>query len=531
MEPESNQPSEIARRLQFLQTDTEARLERVENSVFFRGLRWLGEKTGYAQRLRDRVAADTTRDYSNWTERCAWMEPSGDECARQIETWHRTPDISYFAGSTDAAGSVSKQHVPPSQTLAFTDAATWRQAVCAAQGDYSVILPADARVSALASYRWSELLENDGIDAAYSDWDHVSADRQRHTPRFTPEFSPALLRGTPYWGGCFLVRTSLLKELGSDLDPSAAAWTHSLAQRLAEEKKAITRVPRILWHSTNTPSTRQGTDTSVQPGVPSNASIVICSRTPRLLEQCLRALRRSDTALAEIVVVAHAGGPLAKLQRIAATHGAAAVPYSGQFHFGLMNAAGAQHSTRPSVVFLNDDVEPIAAGWLSALLGALNTPGTGIAGGLLLYPNDTVQHAGIALGGWPAHIGRGQASTPLWPWLRLSREVTAVTGACLAIRRTLWDELGGFDRRFPVNYNDVDLCLRARRAGYSVVLESGALLYHHEAQTRSTMVTAAERALFSSLWTLPLTTADPFFSPNLSLRDEQITLAEPNLVG
>jgi len=89
----------------------------------------------------------------------------------------------------------------------------------------------------------------------------------------------------------------------------------------------------------------------------------------------------------------------------------------------------------------------------------------------------------------------------------------------------VWDELDGFDPRFPANYNDVDLCLRARRAGYSVVLESAALLRHRESRTRITAVTPTERALFYSLWTTEMASTDPFFNPNLSLRDERIGLA------
>jgi GT2 family glycosyltransferase len=393
-----------------------------------------------------------------------------------------------------------------------------------AQGEYTVVVPSNVQLSAHAADFWNEFLKGTNCDAAYSDWDHVDAIGHRHTPRFTPEFSPELLRRTAYWGDCFLVRTSLLKEINQDADPAHSVWAHALAQRIAESTKAVVRIPRILWHCTSAPGAIEAVG-GRQSGDPAQASIVICTRTPRLLGKCLRALRRSDAAQAEIVVVAH-DFPAAQ---IASAHGARAVSYSGQFHYGLMNALGARHSTRPAVVFLNDDVAPIAPGWLSALLGPLRSNDVGITGGLLLYPNGSVQHAGISVGGRPvpSHVGRHQTSSLWWPWLRSTREVSAVTGACLAIRRNVWDELEGFDRRFPVNYNDVDLCLRARRAGYSVILESAALLCHREAQTRSTLVAAAERALFTSLWTPELAAADPFFNPNLALPDERIVLANP----
>jgi hypothetical protein len=528
--PESNEPRYVARQLLLHQIELEARLERVENSVLFRALRWIGEKTGYARALHERGTAATERDYSAWVEQSGWMEPSPRECARTMAAWRRPPRISYLVGSAQAAETVSAQTVPPCEMLRFADAADWHKAVCQAQGEYSVIVPADVLLSPLAAYRWGELLQDATCNAVYSDWDHVAGGGQRHTPRFTPEFSPELLLGTAYWGHCFLLRTSLLKELGADLDPSDPGWTHSLALRTAQSTKAAARIPEVLWHSTNAPvagAPHANPPADTPPDEAAQASLIICSRTPRLLQRCLQALQRSDAAQAEVVVVAHECGAGGKLGQIAAAHGARTVPYSGQFHFGVMNALGVQHSSRPTIVFLNDDVEPIAPGWLGALLRPLRRQEVGIAGGLLLYPDGTVQHAGISVGGrpYPSHAGRGQTSSPWWPWLRLTREVAAVTGACLAIRRTVWDELDGFDRRFPINYNDVDLCLRARRAGYSVILESSALLYHREAQTRTAVVTTAEQALFASLWTRALASADPFFNPNLALPDQRIALA------
>jgi hypothetical protein len=537
LQPESREPRDLARQLLLRQIDLEARVDRVENSFLFRALRWVGAKTGYARVLRARGSAGTNRAYSAWVEQSGWIEPTPRECARDIAAWRHPVRISYLAGSSQAAESVSAQLVPPRDIAEFADAATWQKAVCQARGDFGVIVPAGVLLSPLAAYRWGALLEGaDGdaasCDAIYGDWDHVTGGGQRHTPRFTPEFSPELLARTAYWGHCFLLRTSLLKELGPDLDPSDPAWMHSLALRIAESTKAVARIPGILWHSGSVRAAAEPTADPRQdarPGEAGQASIIICSRTPGQLRTCLKALRRSDAAQAEVVVVAHQSGAGGKLEQIASAHGARAVRYSGQFHFGVMNALGVQHSSRPVIVLLNDDVEPIAPGWLSALLRPLRKREVGIAGGLLLYPDGAVQHAGVLVGGWPtpAHVGRTQTSSPLWPWLRLTREVAAVTGACLAIRRSVWDELGGFDRRFPVNYNDVDLCLRARRAGYSVILESAALLHHREAQTRTAVVTLAERTLFCKLWAPALASADPFFNPNLALQDERIALAHP----
>ena len=120
------------------------------------------------------------------------------------------------------------------------------------------------------------------------------------------------------------------------------------------------------------------------------------------------------------------------------------------------------------------------------LTAALARPEIGIAGAILEYPNGTIQHAGVVLGMGDAagHCGRFQRNSTLWPWLRMSRDVTAVTGAMLAMRLDLFREMGGFDEAFPVNYNDVDLCLRVRKAGLRVVCLNVGKVVHRESQTR-----------------------------------------------
>jgi GT2 family glycosyltransferase len=500
----------------------EVRLDRVENSLLFRALRWTAAK------LNLRAAVESGHDYSDWLEQCGWIEPSPQEQARDVASWRNPPRLTYLAGSSQAAESARAQAASPCEVLEYTDADSWRSVLQRTQGEYSVVMGGRVVLSTLAAYRWGELLQDDpACDAVYSDWDHLAASGERHAPRFTPQLSPELLATAPYWGNCFLLRASLLREFGDGLNPAAPAWMHALSRRVVDSKK-IARIPHILWHSTLAPTPVEQ-PASATGGDAAQASIVICTRTPKLLDRCLSALRSTDAAQAEIVVVAHDHGTVARLDRIATAHGARAVPYSGQFHFGVMNALGARHSSRPVLVFLNDDVEPISSAWVSALLRPLENDRVGITGGLLLYPDNTIQHAGISVGGrpYPSHLGRRQTSSPWWPWLRITREVAAVTGACLAIRRAVWDELGGFDPRFQVNYNDVDLCLRARRAGYSVILECGAVLHHREAQTRSTIVTPQEKALFTSVWASELAKPDPFLNPNLTLPDERIALAHP----
>ena len=178
------------------------------------------------------------------------------------------------------------------------------------------------------------------------------------------------------------------------------------------------------------------------------------------------------------------------------------------------------------LVFLNDDVEPLGPSWLSALAAQAARPEVGVVGAKLLYPSGSLQHGGIAIGigDGCAHPGRGSFGAPYWPWLDLTRNVSAITGACLAIRRQVFFELAGFDERFPVNYNDADLCMRAIRAGYRVVYESLAVLRHLECQTRRGGVGFAERELWYARWADQLDSGDPFYNPNLTRTGEDLSL-------
>ena len=154
-------------------------------------------------------------------------------------------------------------------------------------------------------------------------------------------------------------------------------------------------------------------------------------------------------------------------------------------------------------------------------------PYIGVAGAKLVYASGAIQHAGIGVGGGEGttHSGRGLFRSDLWRWLELTRDVSAVTGACLAIRRELFLELSGFDEHFPVNYNDVDLCLRARAAGYRVIVDTSAVLRHDEARTRASGTTFTERELFQDHWHQAMD--DPFYSPLLDRAGESIVLSRP----
>ena len=261
-----------------------------------------------------------------------------------------------------------------------------------------------------------------------------------------------------------------------------------------------------------------------------SVAIVIPKRSSVLLERCLESLReKTRGGEYRVVVVKHLSGEAedARIASVAVAHGARVVRYAGPFNFSKMCNEGARGAASNVLVFLNDDVEPVTEDWLVRMCGMLAREGVGVVGARLMYPQGSIQHAGMVLGmsDGVGHAGRHLLGSSYWPWIDFSRDVSAVTGACMGVRRVLFAQLGGFDAAFPVNYNDVDLCLRARQAGYRVVLENGAVMIHREAVTRQGGTSAEERLLFHQRWGHELEAGDEYFTPHLRLDVEDLSLA------
>ena len=194
----------------------------------------------------------------------------------------------------------------------------------------------------------------------------------------------------------------------------------------------------------------------------------------------------------------------------------------------------------PHLLFLNNDVEMASAGWDTALREGLATAGVGALGALLLYPDGTIQHGGVVFGvgeGGPLHEGIGHLPDPGGPCARWRhpRMAAAVTGAWLAVSRALFNDVGGFEERLPVGYNDIDFCLRVRAAGKAVVQASHIVAIHRESATRGIVMSLeaqardeAEWAWMRARWGAALT-LDPACNPHWSRKGRPFNgLATPS---
>jgi GT2 family glycosyltransferase len=589
---------ELKARLQYLtnrQTALEQRLERVENSVVFRFLRWLGPKLGLTVIASAAILRNARNSPANANQRyAAWIEETGSQYGHEESALAPVPQVACRktisvvlslsrpdrSGIAAALTSLNSQQHSDWELFVCVDAAPpdwlhevleesrngraveivasdnrrerFRSALQQSRGEFIAILSGDAILEPDALGAWVAGAEPDMV-AVHSDWDLISSTGRRHTPRFTPECSPELLSQTLYWGNCYLVRSAAVRELECPLFASNALPEHELAVSLVDRSHAVRRIPKVMWHlqdSAEDPSAHQTTALAMprrwpavsprtDPAVADSdhtfpidisemrSSILICSRNAKLLDKCLKSLRPTLSSRDEIIIVAHQEGDSQALARTASNHHVKIVPYEGKFHFGLMNRLAVAASSAPVIVLINDDTNPVTEDWLEHMLAQAARPEVGIVGALLLYPNGTIEHAGIAVGGrhFPAHVGRFQNESPYWPWLRVTREVTAVTGACMAMRRVVWDELNGFDCRFPVNFNDVDLCLRAAERGYKVLLEARAVLTHEGCKTRTPTVQSEEHELLYKLWWPVMSSPDRFFNPQFGNAIEPILLS------
>jgi GT2 family glycosyltransferase len=245
-----------------------------------------------------------------------------------------------------------------------------------------------------------------------------------------------------------------------------------------------------------------------------------------LLRRCIDSIRqRSSYDNYEIVVVDHRSQDPETLEYLASFEGRV-IPWPHEFNFSRMMNFAVQEVEGEALLFLNNDVEVVSEDWIEAMLEHAQRPEVGAVGARLLFPDGSPQHEGILVG-----PGRGLArNLDHSGYIRLGdaiRDCSAVTAACMVTRRSVFQELGGFDVNLSVDYNDVDFCLRAREKGYSIIYTPCAVLLHEEGSTRGTAGPKAEdEAYFRQRWNRSGPYRDPYYNPNFDL-DHQFCLRLP----
>ena len=377
----------------------------------------------------------------------------------------------------------------------------------------------------------------------YSDEDQAGPDGARRAPRLKPDYSPDAHQAGITVGQLALYAAPLLDRLGG-LCPGPDPW-HDLALRAAAlaGPDRVLHIPSVLIHAAAPPPPVQPRPALPElTGLPPVTVILLTKDRPDLLAASTAGvLRGTDYPALELLVVDNGStdpDALALLDTLAATPRVRVLRQPGPFNFSALNNAAAQEATGEVLVLLNNDVEMPDPAWLRELVRHAVRPDVGIAGARLLYRDGTLQHGGMVLGpaGRAVHVLRGapRDSPGYEGQLAVPRDLSAVTGACLAIRREVWVQAGGMDEGLPVAWNDVDLCQRVRAAGLRVIWTPDAVLLHLEGETRGRDADdpgrqarfLADAARYRSTWG-QAADEDPFLNPNLSATDDALVLAPP----
>ncbi len=380
-------------------------------------------------------------------------------------------------------------------------------------------------------------------------------------PRLKPGWSPDLLVCANYIGRAFAVRArclqseAALRYLDVGAGDDSLWWDLLLGLDVVDQQ--VCRLPAVLQtvdrrddpveshhlELVNRWLSRQGWPARAEAGaggvhlawapardVP--VSVIIATRHNReLLEGAFDLVRAADHTAVEVIVVDNGGRSHdneAWYRARAADLNPEVIWWDGPFNYSAVNNRGAAQATGEVLVFLNDDTSPGHPGWLDNLVGWARRPEIGVVGSQLIDDNGLIQFGGVVIGmtGLAGHLFQGMAphSESLMGSTDWTRNTVAVTGACLAVRREVFEEIGGFDERLELCGSDVVLGLRARQAGYRNMVSAATPVVHRESATRGPHI--PEGDVFASYWAYQrwLMGGDPYFSPNLSAAHPEPTV-------
>ena len=435
------------------------------------------------------------------------------------------------------------------------------QALRMAAGEFVGLLDHDDELSANALYEVVKLLqEHPEADMIYSDEDRLDGEGRRVCPFFKPDWSPEYMLSVMYTCHFGVYRRRLMEEIGGFRMGFEGSQDYDLVLRISERTKNIFHVAKVLYHwrmaagsaaasaeakpyayeaakkaLTEHLERRQIAAKAMDGELPSQyrigfkiegtekISIVIAaSGNKEALKNCIASIKEKSgyKNFEVIVVVAENGSGEEKAEKLGAQ---CVVRCPGNFDWTRMMNAGCRQASGKYLLLLSEDTEVISEEWLSSMLGVCQQKEIGAAGAKLLYRNGLIEHAGMVLG------LKGVAGRPLHNFPRDTKEhfgyassmrnCSAVSAACMMVRKEVFEEIGGFDEKVSAAYNDVDFCLAVRKAGYRVVWTPWAELYHDGAVPPENGRKSADIPYLKKRWG-KLLENDPYYNPNLTLRHE-----------
>lgn len=450
-----------------------------------------------------------------------------------------------------------------------------------AKGEYLMFCDHDDTLEPDALYEIVKAINDTDADVIYTDEDKVSMDGQHYfDPNFKPDFNLFRLRENNYICHIFVVRKSLTDETGMLRSEFDGAQDFDFILRCCEKAKKITHIPKVLYHwrchmdsTAADPSSkayayeagrkairehyqRMGIDAKVdmteRPGwyrshikVQGNpmVSIIIPNKDHTDdLELCLFSMSRKSTYRNYEVLIVENNSEKEETfeyyKKLPERYPKVRVlTWEKEFNYSAINNFAAKEAQGEYLLFLNNDVEILTPDWIEEMLQNCQQENVAAVGVKLYYPDDTIQHAGVVLGlgGIAGHIMcRASREDPGYFGRMISvQEISAVTAACMMVKKSEFDSVKGFDETFQVAFNDIDLCMKFRAAGKKIVFTPYAELYHYESKSRGLEDTPEKQfrfdkevKRFQEKWAQQLEMGDPYYSPNLSVTEGDCSLRE-----
>lgn len=504
--------------------------------------------------LKQMIQSVRKQTYDNWELCIANANPANETVA----------EILRISSTKDER--IKVKDVPENEGIAQNTNA----ALAIATGDYIGLLDHDDLLTPDALYEVVKTInENDRPQVLYSDEDKITMDLSEHfQPHMKPDYNKDLLRSNNYITHFFVADRMLVEEVGGEDGEYNGAQDYDLILKCTERAKGIAHIPRILYHwrvhkastADNPASKMYAFDAGKRAiedhlkrcgeigkvshekdlgfyrvkyqvqGSPLISIIIPNKDQVESLDKCLRSIEKSSYKNYEIIIVENNSTEdetFAYYKKIESDK-IRIVYWSDEFNYSAINNFGVKHARGDYLLLLNNDVEVITTDWLEELTANCQRKDVGIVGARLYYPDDTIQHAGIVIGiggvAGALFVGMPRMFTGYLHKASIQQNLSAVTAACMMVKRSVYEELGGLEEELKVAFNDVDFCLRAREKRYLVVYDPKVELYHFESKSRGTEDSKEKIRRFQneieymrSHWLELLKKGDPMYNPNLTL--------------
>ena len=512
--------------------------------------------------LQAAVDSVTKQSYTNW-ELCI-----ADDCSTDRDLKHLLHEISRRD---------ERIHIRfLKQNIGIAGASN--AALSMAHGQFVGLLDNDDELADGALWEVAlEINRHPDIDLIYSDEDKITDKGKRYAPFFKPDFSPDTLRSYNYICHFTVIRRDVLKAVGGFRQGFDGAQDYDLFLRITERTKRVAHIPKILYHwravegSVGKDGTaklyayesakkalsehleRLGIQVKVEDGMflgsyhlkyttenqPEIAIIIPSCDKVDLLRQCVDSILQKTTYSQFIIWIVD-NNSLEKetfdyYEELKDNDRVRVIRYEKEFNFSSLNNFAARQILADYFLFLNNDTKVITPEWLEELMGPARRSEVGAVGCLLCYGNNTVQHGGviIGIGGIAGHAHKHFFCDEhgYFGRLHVVQNLSAVTAACMLVRKSVFDEVGGFTEKLSHAFNDVDLCLKIREKGYLIIYTPFSRLYHYESISRGFENSSGKRERFirelkymQERWHDELKKGDPYYNPNLSLQREDFSL-------